>query len=253
MPMPQTAEIKRLEPISRSRQRLKPLPCRPGFQGLASDPHVNVAKLTALIAAEERREAVVAQRAYVSALTIMAQELPVITEAGKIIAGDRVVSTYALWEDVNEVLRPLLARNGFVLSFRTNQEGDAIVVTAVLDHCGGHQEATSLRLPPDLGIERNNVQAVGSTVSYGKRYTACALLNITTRGGDDDGRSSGGTITPAQVRMLEDQLKAVSTSPARLLRYLKLESLPLIPVSRFEEALSVLKAKSQSKNQEGAQ
>ena len=163
----------------------------------------------------------------------------------KIIVADQVVSTYALWEDINEVLRPLLARHGFVLSFRTGQEGDAVVVTAVLDHRDGHQEATSLRLPPDVGVDRNSVQAVGSSVSYGKRYTACALLTITTRGEDDDARAAQGLITPEQVKHLEQHLTALNTTPKRLLRYMKVESLALIPSSRFREAISVLKAKSQ--------
>ena len=133
-----------------------------------------------------------------------------------------------------------------MFSFRTGQEGDVVVVTAVLDHQDGHQEATSLRLPPDVGVNRNNVQAVGSSVSYGKRYTACALLNITTRGEDDDARSARDLITPEQVQTLQDLLRAANTSPKRLLRYLKVESLAMLPAPRFEEALSALRAKSQS-------
>ena len=176
-----TAEIKRLEPRrGRPGLRVKQVIVEDSWLKLANDPGVDCSKLQALLAANERRESASSRRAYVIALAAMAQELPVIAEAGQIIVADQVVSTYALWEDINEVLRPLLARNGFVLSFRTCQDGDVIVVTAVLDHRDGHQEPTSLRLPPDLGVGRNNVQAVGSSVSYGKRYTACALLNITT-------------------------------------------------------------------------
>lgn len=59
-------------------------------------------KLEALLAAAERRDSTTARRAYVTALTAMAQKLPVIAEAGKIIVADKVVSSYALWEDVNE-------------------------------------------------------------------------------------------------------------------------------------------------------
>ena len=41
-------------------------------------------------------------------------------------------------------------------------------------------------LPLDTSGSKNGVQAVGSTVSYGKRYAICALLNIST-GDDTDG------------------------------------------------------------------
>ena len=242
----QAAEIKRLEPRTGGPgPRLKAVHVLAGdLVRLAREPMLESAKLEMLIAADERRAAQTARCAYVSARTAMAQDLPVITEAGKIIAGDKIVSTYALWEDVNEVLRPLLARHGFALSFRTAQEGEAITVTAVLDHREGHQEATSLRLPADVAVGRNSVQAVGSSVSYGKRYTACALLNITTRGEDNDARSSGALVTSEQVLALEARLKALNTSPKRLLRYLKAESLALIPAQRFDEAVSVLNAKA---------
>lgn len=55
--------------------------------------------------------------------------------------------------------------------------------------------STRLRLPPDLSGDKNSIQAVGSSVSYGKRYTACALLNITSRG-EDDARSAAGCASP---------------------------------------------------------
>jgi len=40
------------------------------------------------------------------------------------------------------------------------------------------------------GGSKNAVQAVGSSVSYGKRYVMSALLNITTTDDDDDGQSA---------------------------------------------------------------
>ena len=176
----------------------------------------------------------------------MAVELPVVTEKGQIVVSGEVVSTYALWEDINQAIRPILSEHGFALSFRCGQEAEAVVVTAVLSHRDGHREETSLRLPPDPGPSRNGVQAIGSSVSYGKRYTACALLNITSRGEDDDGRAAGGLITLAQMQELEDQIIAVKASRKRLLRYLKLESIELIPTSRFEEAKAALKAKAET-------
>ena len=62
---------------------------------LAREPSLNAEKLQAMILAEENRERAAAQRAFVRALVEMAQDLPVITEAGKMTVGDQVVSTYA--------------------------------------------------------------------------------------------------------------------------------------------------------------
>ena len=64
-------------------------------------------------------------------------------------------------------------------------------------------------LPVDTSGSKNGVQAVASSVSYGKRYTAGLLLNITTTGEDDDGNGPAATVTPrvtsaqaAQIAML---------------------------------------------------
>jgi hypothetical protein len=38
---------------------------------------------------------------------------------------------------------------------------------------------------------KNNIQGMGSSFSYGKRYTTTALLNIVTEGEDDDGARGG--------------------------------------------------------------
>jgi hypothetical protein len=51
-----------------------------------------------------------------------------------------------------------------------------------------------MTLPADIGKGRNDVQAVGSSTTYGKRYVMSALLNITTgETRDDDGQSSDGS------------------------------------------------------------
>ena len=64
-------------------------------------------------------------------------------------------------------------------------------MTGVLRHAAGHKEAAELELPADSGGDKNSVQAVGSTMSYGQRYVARMLLNLTSRGEDDDGAAAG--------------------------------------------------------------
>jgi hypothetical protein len=44
---------------------------------------------------------------------------------------------------------------------------------------------------PDASGNKNAVQALGSAISYGKRYTASALLNLTSHGEDDDSFRAG--------------------------------------------------------------
>lgn len=212
----------------------------------ATNPDVDIDKMERLLEMQERIMARDAKAAYASALATMAPELPVISERGGI--KDRhgnVQSTYALWEDINDAIKPVLAAHGFALSFRTGREDGQITVTGVLSHRDGHSEETTITLPHDSSGSKNAVQAVGSSTSYGKRYTAGLLLNLTSRGEDDDGAAggSGATITEAQVEDLVRLAGEVGADVRKFCEYLKVESLAAIPAARFAAAKDALEAK----------
>lgn len=154
----------------------------------ARDPSVDIDKMQRLMEMQEKMQGNRARTAYAAAFAEMQPELPEIPEHGQ---GHGAI-TYALWEDINDLIKPVLAAHGFGISFRTGRDGTSVTVTAVLSHREGHSEQTTMVLPLDTSGSKNAVQAVGSSTSYGKRYTASALLNLTTRGEDDDGKRGGG-------------------------------------------------------------
>lgn len=162
----------------------------------ASDPNTDVDKMERLMLMYERIESKRAVAAYQSALSDMQEALPSIGERGN--AANRY--TYALWEDINAAVKPILKQFGFALSFRTDCQKDAISVTGVLTHRDGHREETTISLPADSSGNKNAVQAVASSVSYGKRYTAGALLNLTSHGEDDDAFSATETFDTTSWR-----------------------------------------------------
>ena len=213
----------------------------------ATNPDVDIDKMERLLEMQERIMARDAKASYASALAAMAPELPVINERGKISTdrGKTVQSTYALWEDVNDAIKPVLAAHGFALSFRTGREDGQITVTGVLSHRDGHSEETTITLPHDSSGSKNAVQAVGSSTSYGKRYTAGLLLNLTSRGEDDDGVAggSGATITEAQVEDLVELAGHVGAEILKFCEYLKVDSLAAILATRFGAAKAALEAK----------
>lgn len=165
----------------------------------ARDPSVDIDKMERLFLLQERMGAQRAKAAYLAALAAMQPELPVIDKRGEISRKAKDESgvkqaakptKYAKWEDVVEVITPIISKHGFSLSFRIEQDA-RVKVTAVLGHRDGHSEATSMSLGIDDSGAKNNLQGWGSSVSYGKRYTAFALLNIVARGEDDDGKAAG--------------------------------------------------------------
>jgi len=157
----------------------------------AMNPDVDIDKMERLLQMQERILNRQSHAAFSSALAMMQSELRSIQENGAITVNNVVRSKYAKFEDINDTVRPILQKYGFAVSFRVKQDTAMITVTGILAHREGHSEETQIGLPADTSGSKNNVQAIGSTISYGKRYAMCALLNITSRGEDDDGVGAG--------------------------------------------------------------
>lgn len=221
----------------------------------ASNPEIDADKVERLMGMYRSIRAEEAKRAYLAALPDLQADLPVINQNGQIEIkernGERVIQStrYAKWEDINEAIQPALRKHGFGLSFRLSVAPDGKQnVTAVLSHNEGHQEETTITLMHDSTGSKNSVQAVGSTISYGQRYTARALLNFQSRARDDrddDGRAAGGveTISEDQELALRDLAEAVGADMKLFCRFMKIERLADLPASRFEEAKANLERK----------
>lgn len=213
----------------------------------ASDPHTDVDKLQKLLDMYERVTATEAKRAYMEALANVQTALPAIPERGTIKnkSGD-VQSRYALWEDVNDTIKPVLSEHGLALSFRTGVDGDKLTVTGVLTHRDGHSEQTTINLPSDISGSKNAVQAVGSSTSYGKRYTAAALLNLTSREEkDDDGQVAGGNgiISEGQIETLRDLIERAQADIEKFVAFMGVAALAEIKAKDFGRAVEALNTK----------
>lgn len=212
----------------------------------AMNPDVDISKMERLLAMQERIHDRTAKAAYAAALAAMQPELPIIAERGGIKdRGGNVQSRYALWEDIVGVITPILSRHGFALSFRTGNDANGVTVTGVLSHREGHSEQTSLTLPIDTSGSKNAVQSVGSSTSYGKRYTCAALLNLRTGDTDDDGQVGGGPslVNDEQVANLEALITEVGANRSAFLKYIKTASLEQIPAASYEACVKALEAK----------
>ncbi|PCN28253.1 ERF family protein [Pseudomonas aeruginosa] len=217
------------------------------IQRAAADPSCDIEKLERLMAMHERMQSKQAEQQYAAAMAAMQQELPAIGERGN--AEGRY--TYALWEDINEKLKPILAKHGFSISFRMPRCEKGIEVEGVLTHRAGHSERTTIVLPADTSGNKNAVQAVASSVSYGKRYTAGALLNFTTHGEDDDAFTAAAPvlITEAQSKQLKSLLDKCSDKAQTA--FSSIHGTPeQVTKDDFDRVLAMLK-KSADQNQAG--
>ncbi|MFI2818677.1 MULTISPECIES: ERF family protein [Halomonadaceae] len=176
----------------------------------ALNPDVDIDKMERLLQMQERVMDRQAMMAYSAAMAAMQTELPSIEERGQTNNG-----CYATLEDIVDTVRPILQKHGFAVSFRIQTQERGIQVTGVLMHKDGHREETSMLLPADMSGNKNAVQAFGSSTSYGKRYVLCALLNITTRGQDDNGQASTRAVVKRVTAFQAGQIqRLISQCPA---------------------------------------
>src|SRR5215472_12656092 len=155
------------------------------IERVALDPRTDVEKLERLTAMYERLKAKEAELAYNAAKGRILKKL-----AGIKIVKNRPVlpdidnggpqkSTveafkYAPLEEIDKHLRPLLAEEQMDLSYSDEPcDGGGILVRGRLKHLpSGHYEDSCMPAPPDTTGGKSNVQAIGSTNSFLRRYVA---------------------------------------------------------------------------------
>lgn len=216
----------------------------------ARDPAVDVSKMERLMQMAKDMRAEEAKTAYYADLAEMQDELPSIKERGEIkISENKPGQKYALWEDINAAIKPIMKKHGFAISFRTGIAEGKITVTGVLSHRAGHSEYTTIHLPSDTSGSKNAVQAVGSSTSYGKRYTASALLNLTSGGEDDDGNGAGGNgpITDEQVSTIAELLVRFDADVPKFCKFMGVAAVKDIPAKQYRKAIESLNLKGKQK------
>lgn len=167
----------------------------------AKDPAIDADKmktLADLVNGQQDRER---QIEFNQDLNAAIMEMPVITKDGQIIIKEkgtnRVMQStkFAKFEDIDRVVRPILKRHNLAMRFEVDESGGQTSVRPILSHTNGHTErGGAMRAPIDSSGSKNNVQGTGSTVSYLKRYTMSATLNLITEGVDDDGNGGQGEV-----------------------------------------------------------
>lgn len=232
-------------------------------------PGANLDALDRIVALRERVAASEAKAAFDRALSAMQPTLPSIDSKGKItvykkpdrdkpggpVEGVDVPqqkTPYALLADINDAVRPGLGEHGFAISHRIGQAADGkITITGILSHRDGHREETTIILKHDATGSKNEVQAVGSTISYGRRYTTLALLNISSRAPqdmDDDGKAAGVNagkpeVTEEEFAALRELLVKTNTTEEKFLETYEVASVEALSGIQYGQAFTLLNQK----------
>lgn len=223
------------------------------FSQLARDPNIDPSRIAQLMELHQQAEKWQAEKEFIAAMNRLQPRLPRIKKLGKIAfvsknTGDAQSTPYARFEDIDAQIRPLLHEEGFSLSFGTSvlEKGiPGILITATLSHSAGHSRTESMPLPLDTSGSKNAVQAVGSTMAYGRRYLTCAMLNIITIGEDDNGEAPY-CLDEQQVKNITDMIAACELDGKAtndFLKYMNVQDIKQIRQANYPKAMTALNAK----------
>lgn len=208
--------------------------------------------LSKLMDLQERWEANEARKAFVAAKAAFSAEAPKLTKNKQVgfdtRGGPRTEYKHATLDHITEAISPALAKHGLSYNWETEQaEAGLIKVTCILTHIQGHRERVMLQAGPDNSGSKNNIQAVGSTVTYLQRYTLLAVTGMATADQDVDGAQPVALIEGEQKERLIDLMKETNTDTARFLKYLGVDSLDSLPANAFDDAVAALERKRTQK------
>ena len=179
-------------------------------------------------------------------------DIPTVKKNGKIPLPSKDGVTrdvaFAKWEDVSRVLKPILKARGLGLRFDTQPrvgDGGGCVVIGYLSYKKIVLSA-QVSVPLDTGPGRNNLQAMGSSISYGKRYVTFMLLNIVAEGEDDNG-AGADSITLEQAAEIDLRLRETGADIPRFLKWIGAPAVPSIQAKNYNKAMAELKKKAVSK------
>lgn len=219
---------------------------------VALSPNVNVEAIRAMMDMQRQLTKDQAERAFNEALAQMSMDMPRIKKKGKVeYLVDKTKKDgpkeeafkFAKYEDIDRAIRPLLVKYGFSLSFTTEPrtvDGGGLTMVGLLSHIQGHGRDARIAVALDSSGGKNNIQGMGSSSSYGKRYVTCLLLNIITEGEDDDGNTSEVISTEQAVDIDQRLRKLGEEYRNRFLKWAAVESPEHISANKYQKTIAAL-------------
>lgn len=162
--------------------------------------------------------------------------------------GVRQARRYASLEDIERTIRKPLADAG--LSFRWGSATIAngmLSIACIVSH-GSHSEESVASIPIESKAGASDQQKYGTAMTYAQRYSLIAALGLTTCDEDTDGNAGPENyINTEQQTTIREMLKTTGADEGRFLKWLGVDAVGVIPVSRFAEAVAALMRKGGAK------
>lgn len=207
---------------------------------LAPDADKKVEALRAIMEMQRQLARDQAERAFNEAMQKAQAEIKQVARTAKTDKG-----AYANLESVDNEIRHIYTKCGFSLSY----DSESIDATHVRVFCHvAHNDGFSKTYKLDGALDttgtkgtinKTELQGMGSTVSYLRRYLAAMIFNVVMRGEDNDGNNSE-VIGADQVVQIDVLLRGKSVNVAKFLEWLKAPDVQSIKRKDFKRAIEEL-------------
>jgi len=147
-------------------------------------------------------------------------------------------SKYADLASVMAACLPALNKNGIAVTQPvTNDTVDTMLI---------HSSGQSLKCSVHLRVAKDDMQGLGSAITYARRYGLMSMAGISPE--DDDGNSASkapplASVTAEQFTKLNDLIGTTEADEPALLKYFGASSLEQFPANKFDAAVKMLNAK----------
>jgi hypothetical protein len=224
------------------------------IERIVLNPAVDPAKMQAILDVKERMMNKEAEQAFNRDYLAAKLKMPRVRKDGAVEyledknnkSGPKVTAfKYAKYEDIDKAVRPIEEEYGFSRMFTTGPrpgDGGGIVVYCTLLHKSGHSIKAEIPVALDVSGGKNNIQAMGSSFSYGKRYTTEMIWDIVKEGADDDANSVE-TIDEKQFKKLKKLIEETETVELDFIAYYGIEALDQLPKKLFPTVENILLTK----------
>ncbi len=199
-------------------------------------------KIEKLMILQERWEANEAKKSFNAAMAAFKINPPKIDKdrhVGYTTAKGRVGYSHASLGNVTEKITAELSKYGLSASWKVKQN-DSVSVTCVITHIQGHSEEVTITANTDNTGAKNEIQAIGSVISYLQRYSILCITGLATFDQDNDGMDAPAVtdkpIDENKIKIIKDLLIKLKVDEKSFLKYMDVEKVEDIPESSYGKA-----------------
>lgn len=180
-----------------------------------------------------------------------------VTSIAKNAKNPQFRSEYVTLDELIRITRPILKDNGLaIMQFPlTKETGEIGVQTLLMHNSGEFIESepifmTPVRMVKGGGYETaKDPQAAGSLISYLRRYSYQAILNLNT-GEDDDGNEAcnagnGAPIGKVEVQVIEKLIDELKIDKMAFMTWAKVQDISQITIKNFPIVMKMLDRKKE--------